>query len=118
MRNVLIPIATLGFLLLGGCHGGAAVKSEAPAAAKPAVPAAEAAKPSLSDEAKNALAKAEADIKEAKAQKALWTTAEAALKKAQEAAAKGDSAATLKFAKTASDQARLGLEQRNYPLAK
>jgi len=115
MRNVLIPIAALCFLLLGGCQGGTAVKSEAPAAAKPA---AEAAKPSLSDEAKNALAKAEADIKEAKEQKALWTTAEAALKKAQEAAAKGDSAATLKFAKTASDHARLGLAQRNYPLAK
>lgn len=116
MHNVLIPIATLCLLLLGGCQGGATVKSEAPAAARPAAEAAS--KPSLSDEARNALAKAEADIKEAKAQKALWTTAEAALKKAQEAAAKGDSAATLKFAKTASDQARLGLEQRNYPLAK
>lgn len=115
MRNILIPIATLGFLLLGGCQGGTAVKPEAPAAAKPA---AEAAKPAISDEAKNALAKAEADVKEAKAQKALWTTASAALKKAQEAAAKGDSAATMKFAKTASDHARLGLEQRNYPLAK
>lgn len=114
MRNILIPIATLGFLLLGGCQGGVAVKPEAPAVTEPA----EAAKPALSDEAKNALAKAEADVKEAKAKKALWTTADAALKKAQEAATKGDSAATLKFAKTASDQARLGLEQMNYPLAK
>lgn len=109
MRNTLIPLATLGLLLLGGCQSGAV---------KPDTPVAEAAKPALSEEARLSLNKAEADVKEAKAQKVLWTTAEQALEKAQEAAAKGDSTATLKFSKTASDQARLGLEQKNYPLTK
>lgn len=111
MRNFMIPFVAFGALLLGGCQGNGAV-------VKPDMPAVEAAKPALSNEARQALGKAEADIKEAKAQKALWTTAEAALKKAQEAAAKGDSAATLKFSRTASEQARLGLEQKNYPSTK
>ena len=117
MRNILIPLATLGFLLLGGCQGSGAVKPDT-AASPAAPPAAEAAKPALSAEAQQALSKAEADVKEGKAQKSLWTTAEDALKKAHEAAAKGDSAATLKLSKTASEQARLGLEQKNYPLTK
>lgn len=116
MRNNLISLATLSFLMLGGCQSTAPVPAETPAAsaAKPA----EAAKPSLTDEAKQALAKAEADVKEAKTQGALWTTAAEALKKAQDAAAKGDSAATLKLAKTASEHASLGLKQKSYPLTK
>ena len=115
MRNTFIPIMTLGFLLLGGCQSSGTAKPDSSAAV---APVAEAAKPALSDEARQALAKAEADVKEAKTQMALWTTAEDALKKAQEAAAKGDSAATLKFSKTASEQARLGLTQKSYPLTK
>lgn len=115
MRNTLITIVTFGFLLLGGCQSSGTAKPDLPAAA---TPAAEAAKPALPEEARQALAKAEADVKEAKAQSALWTTAQDALKKAQEAAAKGDSAATLKFSKTASEHARLGLAQKGYPLTK
>lgn len=113
MRNTLVTIISFGFLLLGGCQSSGTAKLDSSAAA---TPAAEAAKPAPSEEARQALAKAEADVKEAKTQKALWTTAEEALKKAQEAAAKGDSAATLKFSKTASEQARLGLMQKSYPL--
>jgi murein lipoprotein len=112
MRNTLITIIAFGSLLLGGCQSGGTTKADSSAAS----PAAEAAKPALSEEARQALAKAEADVKEAKAQKSLWTTAEAALKKAKEAAAKGDSAATLKFSKTASEYVRLGLAQKSYPL--
>ncbi|MDO9064396.1 MAG: hypothetical protein Q7U25_04190 [Sulfuricella sp.] len=112
MRNTLVTIISFGFLLLGGCQSSGMVKPDSSAA----TPAAEAAKPAPSEEARQALAKAEADVKEAKTQKALWTTAEEALKKAQEAAANGDSAATLKFSKTASEQARLGLMQKSYPL--
>ena len=110
MRNKLIPLAILCGLLLGGCQGSGAVKPEATASA--------ATKPAISEEARQALAKAEADIDEARARNALWTTAESALKKAQEAAAKADSAATLKHSKTASELARLGIAQLNYPLAK
>ncbi len=112
MRNTLITIIAFGSLLLGGCQSGGTTKADSSAAS----PAAEAAKPALSEEARQALAKAEADVKEAKAQKSLWTTAEDALKKAKEAAAKGDSAATLKFSKTASEHARMGLTQKSYPL--
>jgi murein lipoprotein len=115
MRNTLITIVTFGFLLLGGCQSSGTAKPDLPAAA---TPVAETAKPALPEEARQALAKAEADVKEAKAQNALWTTAQDALKKAQEAAAKGDSAATLKFSKTASEHARLGLAQKGYPLTK
>ena len=111
MRNILIPFVATGALLLGGCQGNEA-------AVKPDIPATQAARPALSDEARQALGTAEADVTEARAQKALWTTAEAALKKAQEAAAKSDSATTLKFSKTASEQARLGLAQKNYPSTK
>ena len=122
MPNPLITIITFGFLLLGGCQSSGTVKPESSAAATPAIPAvtpaAEAAKPALSEEAKQALAKAEADVKEGRTQKSLWTTAEDALKKAQEAAAKNDSANTLKFSKTASEHARLGLTQKSYPLTK
>lgn len=115
MRNTLITFVTFGFLLLGGCQSSGTPKPDASATAAPAT---EAAKPALSEEAKQALAKAEADVKEAKTKSALWTTAGNALKAAQEAAAKGDSAATLKHSKTASEHARLGLTQKSYPLAK
>jgi murein lipoprotein len=114
MRNIFIIIITFCFLPLGGCQSGT-VKPDSSSAP---TPTAEAAKPALSEEASQALAKAEADVKEAKAQKALWTTAVEALKKAQEAAAKGDSAATLKFSNTASGHARLGLMQKASPQTK
>ncbi|BAN35108.1 hypothetical protein SCD_n01279 [Sulfuricella denitrificans skB26] len=117
MRNTLITIITFGFMLLSGCQSSGTAKPDSSAAATPVVtPATEAAKPALSEEAKQALAKAEADVKEAKAQKSLWTTAEDALKKAKEAATKGDSAATLKFAKSASELASLAVAQKSYPL--
>lgn len=115
MHNKLIAIITFSFLLLGGCQSSGTAKPDPSAAV---TPAAEAAKPALSEEARQALTKAEADVKEAKGQKVLWTTAEDALKKAKEAAAIGDSAATLKFSKTASEHARLGLMQKTYPLTK
>jgi murein lipoprotein len=114
MRNTLITIITVGSLLLGGCQSGGMAKPDSSANAPRA---AEAAKPALSEEAGLALTKAEADVKEAKSQKALWTTAAEALNKAQEAAAKGDSATTLKFSKIASEHARLGLAQKSYPPA-
>lgn len=110
MRIKLIPLAILCGLMLGGCQGSAAIKPEAMAPV--------AVKPALSEEAKQELAKAEIDVKEAKARKALWTTAEDALKKAKESAVMADSAATLKHSKSASDLARLGITQLSYPLAK
>jgi hypothetical protein len=71
-----------------------------------------------SAEAKAALAAAQADVKTAKAKNALWTTADAALKAAEEAAKKGDSATVIKQSKLASDHVKKGLAQLDYPLLK
>ncbi len=71
--------------------------------------------PMLSAEAEQALAKAEADINLARSKFALWTSAESAIKSARKAAIAGDSAAVIKHAGQASDQARLGLAQIDYP---
>lgn len=102
MHKLLIALAS-AVVLLVGCQGGAAVKSDS------------AAKAAISDEANKALVQAEADVKAAKAAGHLWTTADQALKDAKEAAAKGDSAAVIKNAKTASEQAKLGAGQASYP---
>ena len=69
----------------------------------------------INDEAKAALAQAEKDVKDAKAHFALWTTADKALKAAQDAAKKGDSATATKQAKLASDHAKMGMDQAKYP---
>lgn len=100
-KRILMALAAASAFTLAGCQ-------TAPSA--PAV----AAKPALSSEAQMALTGAEADVKEAKKVGMEWTTADAALKAAKEAAEKGDSATTLKQAKIASDQAKLGVAQKKY----
>jgi hypothetical protein len=70
---------------------------------------------SLTPQARAALDLAEAIVEQARSAHALWTTADSALSKAREAAQAGDSAMVLLHAKTAADQARLGLAQKNYP---
>lgn len=106
MLKLVTAFASASLLLLGGCAGDMATKQDgAPKAA-------------LTESATKALAQAEADVKAAKAKKALWTTTNDALKKAKEAAEKGDSAAVEKNAKTASEHAKLGLGQAEYPLVK
>ena len=116
MFKVLIALAGASVLLLSGCGGGTAMKAEAPPAAKAEAKADQ--KPALSDDAKQALAKAEADVKTAKAKKVLWTTASDALDKAKDAAEKGDSNAVIKNAKAASGFVKLNLDQSEYPLTK
>ena len=104
MQKSLLAAVAAGLLTLSACQ-----TTPAPAPA---------AKAELSDDAKIALSWAEADVKEAAKAEAVWTTATDALKKAKEAAAKGDSEATIKLAKTASAQAKLGIGQTKYPLVK
>lgn len=70
--------------------------------------------PMLSDDAEAALARAESVIEKAKAQHALWTTAEVAIRKAREAARSGDSATVIAQSEIASELASLGLAQRDY----
>lgn len=97
MRKLLFALFSAAALTLGSVN---AMANDAPA---------------LSDEAKQALSKAETDVKEAQAKDALWTTAQDALKKAKESAVKGDSAMVIKESHLASEHAQLGIKQLSYP---
>jgi murein lipoprotein len=108
MSKALLVLTSVALLGLSGC---ADIQSNKSAGAQPA-------KATISAEAQAALSAAQADVKAAKAKNALWTTADSALKAAEAAAGKGDSATVLKDAKFASDQANKGLAQLNYPLLK
>lgn len=77
--------------------------------------AAEKPKTDITEEARGALAQAEADVANARARFALWTTAESALNLARDAARAGDSPTVVKQAAIASEQARKGLDQLAYP---
>jgi murein lipoprotein len=110
MSKVLLALTSAALLGLSGCAG----MNANTASSQPA----EAAKPTISAEAQAALDKAKADVKDAKSKNALWTTAENALKAAETAAEKGDSAAVMKQAKLASDHVAKGLVQLNYPMLK
>jgi murein lipoprotein len=103
MSKVLLALTSAALIALAGCA---------------TQQAAEPAKPTLSAEAKAALAAAEAAVKEANAKFALWTTADDALKAAQAAAEKGDSETVIKQSNRAQEQVKLGIAQLNYPLLK
>ena len=109
MSKVLLALTSVALLGLSGCADLYVNKpSDKPAAAKAAISA----------EAQAALTAAQADVKNAKAKNALWTTADAALKAAEKAAAEGDSATVIKQSKLASDHVKKGLAQLNYPMIK
>ena len=114
MSKVLLAMTSAALLGLSGC---ADLYINQPAST-PAAKAVEPAKPTISAEAQAARSAAQADVKSAKSKNALWTTAENALKAAEEAASKGDSETVLKQAKLASDHVKKGLEQMNYPILK
>jgi murein lipoprotein len=101
MRKVLLALTAASLLAIGGCA--------TQEAAKPAAP-------TISDSAKSALSAAQAAVKDAKAKNALWTTADSALKAAEEAAKKGDSAAVISNAQKAQDHAKMGVQQAGYPV--
>ncbi|MDP2785810.1 MAG: hypothetical protein Q8O38_14655 [Sulfurimicrobium sp.] len=102
--------ASLIALFMIGCSATPTKSAETPKA-----PAAAVAAPTISEEAQKALTQAEADVKAAKSKFALWTTAETALKAAQEAAKAGDSAGVISQAKYVSGQVKQGLAQISYP---
>lgn len=108
MSKVLLALTTVALLGLSGC---ATNQTASQTAAEPA-------KPAISADAKAALTAAQADVKDAKAKNALWTTAENALKAAEAAAEKGDSETVLKQSKLARDHVQKGLAQLNYPMLK
>jgi hypothetical protein len=69
-----------------------------------------------SDAALAAVADAEAAVKRADAQRALWTSAEDALRKARHALQEGNTAMALDQARIAQRQSELGIVQKSYPL--
>ena len=99
MSKVLLALTSVALLGLSGCAG-LHVNQPGYAEAQTALPAAQAA------------------VKDARAKNALWTTAESALKAAEEAAAKNDSATVNKESALAIDQARKGIAQLKYPTVK
>lgn len=103
MSKVLLALTSAALIALSGC----ATQQAAPPA-----------KPALSAEAKAALTAAEAAHKDANAKFALWTTADAALKAAKEAAEKGDSDTVIKQSKIVQDHTKKGIAQLDYPLLK
>lgn len=69
----------------------------------------------LAEEARALLAQAETDVQRARAKRALWLKAWEDLLAARSAVAARDSDGAIRYAKHASDLARLGLEQLSYP---
>ena len=102
MSKVLLALTSAALIALSGC------------ATQQATPA----KPALSAEAKAALTAAEAAHKDAMAKFALWTTADAALKAAKEAAEKGDSATVIKQSKIVQEHTKMGIAQLDYQMLK
>lgn len=69
----------------------------------------------LSGEAQAALDQAKIDVARAREQRALWTTAQTELERAEADASRGDSPAVITHAHQASQLARLGIEQLALP---
>ncbi|MHB1144186.1 MAG: hypothetical protein ACYCZS_04735 [Thiobacillus sp.] len=107
MSKVLLALTAAALLGLSGCADMQTTTGDKPAA-----------KATISAEAQAALTAAQADVKAAKAKNALWTTADAALKAAEAAAAKGDSATVIKQSNLASDHVKKAMAQLNYPTLK
>ncbi|AAZ97706.1 hypothetical protein Tbd_1753 [Thiobacillus denitrificans ATCC 25259] len=110
MSKVLLALTSAALVALSGCATNQPADTSAAAA--------QTTQGGISAEAQAALAQAQADVKAAKSKNALWTTADAALKAAEEAAKKGDSATVIKQSKLASDHVQKGLAQLNYPTLK
>jgi hypothetical protein len=72
--------------------------------------------PHAPDLAASAVAQAEAAVKLASGERALWTSAEDALRKAHRALQEGNSAVAIEQAHIAQKQAELGMAQKSYPL--
>lgn len=114
MPRIWPALTSAALLGISGC----ADMNISQTADKSAAQTASAAGVTLDSEAQAALSAAQADVEAAKARNALWTTAADALKNAEAASTKGDSAMVLKQARLASEQARKGMAQLDYPMLK
>jgi murein lipoprotein len=102
-NSVSLAIASLLALFVSGCSTAPSQEAAAPSA------------PTLSDEAKAAMAQADTTVMNAKANYTLWIPANAAYMKAQEAAKAGDSATVIKQAKVVVDLSKIATAQASYP---
>ena len=68
------------------------------------------------DSAAATVEEAEAAMKQANAERALWTSAEDAMRRARRALQEGNAAVAIKQALFARKQAELGIAQKSYPL--
>ena len=66
--------------------------------------------------AETAVADAEAAVQRANAQRALWTSAQDALRKARRALQEGNTAMAIEQARIAQQHSELGIAQKSYPL--
>jgi hypothetical protein len=62
-----------------------------------------------------AIAEAEAAVKHASSRRALWTSAEDALRRARRALQEGNAAMAIEQARIAQEQSELGIAQKDYP---
>jgi len=72
--------------------------------------------PPMPDAAAAAIEEAEAVMKQANAERALWTSAEDAMRRARRALQEGNAAVAIEQALLARKQAELGIAQKSYPL--
>jgi len=112
-----ICVAALAVAMLAGC---AAEPPKVAPAPPPEPPPPVAVKPPVdeqarAEEAKAMLAQAETDVQRARAKRALWLKAWEDLVVAREAVAAKDHRRAASHARSASELARLGLEQLTYP---
>ncbi len=108
-KTIITIVLSSGLLLLAGCQGGGIIRPDTTTESA-------ATATGLTSEASQSLAQAEVDTKEAASKEALWIPAQKALKKARAAAKQHDSTAVIKYARKASELARLGIKQLSYPL--
>lgn len=94
----IVAVAVLSLGLVAGCASQSSPKSSS-------------AKMQASGEVSQAIKAAEAAIAKAKANNWIWRDTEKTLKKAKEAAEKGDKAKAVKLADTARKEAELAVEQ-------
>ena len=76
--------------------------------------------PALATDVRAAVAVAEAErmVAAARARNALWTSAEEAMARARQALERGDDPVAVDQARIATDQAALGIAQKQYPLTR
>jgi hypothetical protein len=102
-KGTIVAFACSALLAAASAHAGDA----SPGGAGVSGPGAE--------QARREVLRAQQAVQAAADKRALWTTAQEALVEAEAALARGDHAAAVQASRVAAEQARLGIEQLDYP---